>query len=58
MAMFKSRKGKIDTEFETLLTDFVGKERSDNLNYIVKNWRKDEEYARQVRTGRRKMGEG
>jgi len=48
MAMFKSRKGKIDVEYENLLTDLVGKERSDNLQFIVRNWRKDETFGRQL----------
>lgn len=49
-SMFKGRKGNITAEYEQTLADaFIKKdEKYHQMEHVIRNWREDEEFARQV----------
>ena len=49
-SLFKGRKGTVSAEYEETVADSIIKkdEKYRNLEHVIRNWRDDEEFARQV----------
>ena len=47
--MFKSRKGKVEDEYEEVMTSVLGKELPSAIQQMSLRWKDDVEFARQVR---------
>ena len=46
--MFKSRKGKVEDEYEEVMTSVLGKELPSAIQQMSLRWKDDVEFARQV----------